>query len=217
MVLHAPLGARCSTYTMTFKLMSDYEPRGDQPDAIEQLTRGIEVGEKHQVLLGVTGSGKTFTAAKVIERANRPVLVLAHNKTLAAQLYSEFKNFFPQNAVEYFVSYYDFYQPEAYIPASDTYIEKESTLNDELDKLRMSATRSLFERRDVIVVASVSCIYGIGSRSLLRDDPGSRKGQKHRARSAAPQTGGYAIPARGRFAPRHFPRARRPPGNLSPL
>ncbi len=148
---------------MNFKLMSDYEPRGDQPDAIEQLTRGIEAGEKHQVLLGVTGSGKTFTAAKVIERANRPVLVLAHNKTLAAQLYSEFKSFFPQNAVEYFVSYYDFYQPEAYIPASDTYIEKESTINDELDKLRMSATRSLFERRDVVVVASVSCIYGIGS------------------------------------------------------
>jgi excinuclease ABC subunit B len=148
---------------MNFKLMSDYEPRGDQPDAIEQLSRGIEAGEKHQVLLGVTGSGKTFTAAKVIERANRPVLVLAHNKTLAAQLYSEFKGFFPQNAVEYFVSYYDFYQPEAYIPASDTYIEKESTINDELDKLRMSATRSLFERRDVVVVASVSCIYGIGS------------------------------------------------------
>src|ERR1700704_5413316 len=148
---------------MNFKLMSDYEPRGDQPEAIEQLSRGIEAGEKHQVLLGVTGSGKTFTAAKLIERANRPALFLAHNKTLAAQLYSEFKNFFPQNAVEYFVSYYDFYQPEAYIPASDTYIEKESTINDELDKLRMSATRSLFERRDVIIVASVSCIYGIGS------------------------------------------------------
>src|SRR6266853_2109643 len=148
---------------MNFKLMSDYEPRGDQPDAIEQLSRGVEAGEKHQVLLGVTGSGKTFTAAKVIERENRPVLVLAHNKTLAAQLYSEFKNFFPQNAVEYFVSYYDFYQPEAYLPASDTYIEQESTINDELDKLRMSATRSLFERRDVIIVASVSCIYGIGS------------------------------------------------------
>src|SRR5882757_2521621 len=148
---------------MNFKLMSDYEPRGDQPEAIEQLSRGIEAGEKHQVLLGVTGSGKTFTAAKLIERANRPALFLAHNKTLAAQLYSEFKNFFPQNAVEYFVSYYDFYQPEAYLPASDTYIEKESTINDELDKLRMSATRSLFERRDVVIVASVSCIYGIGS------------------------------------------------------
>ena len=163
MVLRGPVDAPCYPYTMNFKLMSDYEPRGDQPDAIEQLSRGIEAGEKHQVLLGVTGSGKTFTAAKVIERVNRPVLVLAHNKTLAAQLYSEFKSFFPQNAVEYFVSYYDFYQPEAYIPASDTYIEKESTINDELDKLRMSATRSLFERRDVIVVASVSCIYGIGS------------------------------------------------------
>ena len=148
---------------MNFKLMSEYEPRGDQPEAIEQLSRGLEAGEKHQVLLGVTGSGKTFTVAKMIERANRPSLVLAHNKTLAAQLYSEFKSFFPQNAVEYFVSYYDFYQPEAYIPASDTYIEKESTINDELDKLRMSATRSLFERRDVVIVASVSCIYGIGS------------------------------------------------------
>lgn len=148
---------------MNFKLMSDYEPRGDQPEAIAQLSHGIEAGEKHQVLLGVTGSGKTFTAAKLIERANRPALVLAHNKTLAAQLYSEFKSFFPQNAVEYFVSYYDYYQPEAYLPASDTYIEKESTINDELDKLRMSATRSLFERRDVVIVASVSCIYGIGS------------------------------------------------------
>src|ERR1700688_2904296 len=152
-----------ATTTMNFKLMSDYEPRGDQPEAIAQLSRGIEAGEKHQVLLGVTGSGKTFTAAKLIERANRPALVLAHNKTLAAQLYSEFKGFFPQNAVEYFVSYYDYYQPEAYLPASDTYIEKESTINDELDKLRMSATRSLFERRDVVIVASVSCIYGIGS------------------------------------------------------
>src|ERR1700683_1972310 len=148
---------------MNFKLMSDYEPRGDQPEAIEQLTRGIEAGEKHQVLLGVTGSGKTFTAAKVIERANRPVLVLAHNKTLAAQLYSEFKSFFPQNAVEYFVSYYDFYQPEAYIPASDTYIEKDSSINEEIERLRISAASSLVSRRDVIVVASVSCIYGLGS------------------------------------------------------
>src|SRR6202171_6213253 len=148
---------------INFKLMSDYDLRGDQQGATEQLSHGCEAGEKHQVLLGVTGSGKTFTAAKLIERANRPTLVLAHNKTLAAQLYSEFKNFFPQNAVEYFVSYYDYYQPEAYLPASDTFIEKESTINDELDKLRMSATRSLFERRDVIIVASVSCIYGIGS------------------------------------------------------
>src|SRR5512135_730316 len=148
---------------MNFKLMSDYEPRGDQPEAIEQLSRGIEAGEEHQVLLGVTGSGKTFTAAKVIERANRPVLVLAHNKTLAAQLYSEFKGFFPQNAVEYFVSYYDFYQPEAYIPASDTYIEKESSINEEIDKLRLAATAALFDRRDVIIVSSVSCIYGLGA------------------------------------------------------
>jgi len=146
-----------------FKLRSSYQPRGDQPAAIEQLVRGVEGGEKHQVLLGVTGSGKTFTMAKVIDAVNRPALVLAHNKTLAAQLYHEFKNFFPENAVEYFVSYYDFYQPEAYVPSADVYIEKESTINDELDKLRMSATRSLFERRDVIIVASVSCIYGLGS------------------------------------------------------
>ncbi len=148
---------------MKFKLRSSYQPRGDQPAAIDQLVRGVEAGEKHQVLLGVTGSGKTFTMAKVIEAVNRPALVLAHNKTLAAQLYHEFKSFFPENAVEYFVSYYDFYQPEAYVPSADVYIEKEATINDELDKLRMSATRSLFERRDVIIVASVSCIYGLGS------------------------------------------------------
>jgi excinuclease ABC subunit B len=148
---------------MKFKLHSDYQPRGDQPEAIDQLYRGLEAGEKEQVLLGVTGSGKTFTMAKLIEAANRPALVLAHNKTLAAQLYHEFKSFFPENAVEYFVSYYDFYQPEAYVPSADIYIDKEATINDELDKLRMSATRSLFERTDVIVVASVSCIYGIGS------------------------------------------------------
>jgi len=148
---------------MKFKLASDYEPRGDQPEAISQLVRGLRDGDRDQVLLGVTGSGKTFTVAKVIEQLDRPAIVLAHNKTLAAQLFHEFKSFFPQNAVEYFVSYYDYYQPEAYVPASDTFIEKEATINDELDKLRMSATRSLFERRDVIVVASVSCIYGIGS------------------------------------------------------
>jgi excinuclease ABC subunit B len=148
---------------MNFKLSSDYEPRGDQPEAIAELVRGVENGEKHQVLLGVTGSGKTFTMAKVIEHVNRPTLVLAHNKTLAAQLYHEFRGFFPHNAVEYFVSYYDYYQPEAYMPSSDTYIEKEATINDELDKLRMSATRSLLERRDVVIVASVSCIYGLGS------------------------------------------------------
>jgi excinuclease ABC subunit B len=148
---------------MQFRLRSGYQPRGDQPAAIDQLLRGVEAGEKHQVLLGVTGSGKTFTMAKVIEAVNRPALVLAHNKTLAAQLYHEFKSFFPENAVEYFVSYYDFYQPEAYVPSADVYIEKEATINDELDKLRMSATRSLFERRDVVIVASVSCIYGLGS------------------------------------------------------
>src|ERR1700674_2723983 len=148
---------------MKFKLRSNYQPRGDQPAAIEQLYRGLEGGEKYQVLLGVTGSGKTYSMAKVIEQTNRPTLVLAHNKVLAAQLYHEFKSFFPHNAVEYFVSYYDYYQPEAYIPAGDVYIEKESTVNAELDKLRLSATRTLFERRDCIIVASVSCIYGLGS------------------------------------------------------
>jgi len=148
---------------MDFQLVTNYKPRGDQPRAIEELVGGIASGEQHQVLLGVTGSGKTFTMAKVIEELNRPALILAHNKTLAAQLYNEFKQFFPNNAVEYFVSYYDYYQPEAYIPSGDLYIEKEATINDELDKLRLSATRSLFERRDAIIVSSVSCIYGLGS------------------------------------------------------
>ncbi len=148
---------------MSFRLAVNYSPRGDQATAIEELVRGVRDGETHQVLLGVTGSGKTFTMAKVIEAIGRPSLVMAHNKTLAAQLYHEFKSFFPENAVEYFVSYYDYYQPEAYIPSSDVYIEKEATINDELDKLRLSATRSLFERRDCVIVASVSCIYGLGS------------------------------------------------------
>src|SRR5271154_7219611 len=148
---------------MGFHLGVDYRPRGDQAAAIDQLFRGLLDGEKHQVLLGVTGSGKTYTMAQLIEKTGRPALVLAHNKTLAAQLYHEFKSFFPQNAVEYFVSYYDYYQPEAYIPSGDIYIEKEATINDELDKLRLSATRSLFERRDCVIVASVSCIYGLGS------------------------------------------------------
>src|SRR5713226_8796070 len=148
---------------MPFRLAVNYSPRGDQAAAIEELLRGVKNGETHQVLLGVTGSGKTFTMAKVIEALGRPALVLAHNKTLAAQLYGEFRSFFPSNAVEYFVSYYDYYQPEAYIPSSDVYIEKEATINDELDKLRLSATRSLFERRDCVIVASVSCIYGLGS------------------------------------------------------
>ena len=148
---------------MSFHVAVSYTPQGDQRNAIAELSRGVEEGEKHQVLLGVTGSGKTFTMAKMIERLGRPALILAHNKTLAAQLYQEFKTFFPNNAVEYFVSYYDYYQPEAYIASSDVYIEKESTVNDELDRLRLSATRSLFERPDCIIVASVSCIYGIGS------------------------------------------------------
>jgi excinuclease ABC subunit B len=148
---------------MSFRLAVNYTPKGDQATAIGELVRGVRDGEAHQVLLGVTGSGKTFTMAKVIEAIGRPALVMAHNKTLAAQLYHEFKSFFPDNAVEYFVSYYDYYQPEAYIPSSDVYIEKEATINDELDKLRLSATRSLFERRDCVIVASVSCIYGLGS------------------------------------------------------
>jgi excinuclease ABC subunit B len=148
---------------MSFRLGIDYKPRGDQGEAIEQLVRGILDGEEHQVLLGVTGSGKTFTMAKVIEALERPALIMAHNKILAAQLYQEFKNFFPSNAIEYFVSYYDYYQPEAYVPAADLYIEKEATINEELDKLRLSATRSLFERRDCVIISSVSCIYGLGS------------------------------------------------------
>jgi excinuclease ABC subunit B len=147
---------------MQFKLISENQPKGDQPEAIKQIVNGLDDGAKNQVLLGITGSGKTFTIANVIQKVQRPTLVLAHNKTLAAQLYQEFKTFFPENAVEYFVSYYDYYQPEAYVPASDIYIEKEATINDEIDRLRLSATRALIERRDVIVVASVSCIYGLG-------------------------------------------------------
>ncbi len=161
--MYAQAAAFGTIELMGFHLTVDYRPRGDQGAAIEQLFRGVLDGEKHQVLLGVTGSGKTFSMAKVIEKAGRPALVLAHNKTLAAQLYHEFKTFFPSNAVEYFVSYYDYYQPEAYIPSGDIYIEKEATINDELDKLRLAATKSLFERRDCVIVASVSCIYGLGS------------------------------------------------------
>jgi excinuclease ABC subunit B len=146
-----------------FKLASDYEPAGDQPTAIKELTEQALDGEKSQVLLGVTGSGKTFTMAKVIETLQRPALVMAPNKILAAQLYGEFKSYFPDNAVEFFVSYYDYYQPEAYVPRSDTYIEKESSVNEAIDRMRHSATRSLLERDDVIIVASVSCLYGIGS------------------------------------------------------
>jgi excinuclease ABC subunit B len=168
-----------TTMTSQFQLVSEYRPQGDQPTAIKALVEGLQQGEKHQVLLGITGSGKTFTVASVIEAVNRPALIMAHNKTLAAQLYQEFKTFFPHNAVEYFVSYYDYYQPEAYVPASDTYIEKEATINDEIDRLRLSATRSVFERRDVIIVASVSAIYGIGDPNayygmLMWIEPGQR-------------------------------------------
>src|SRR5687767_12341443 len=164
---------------MQFRLISENVPKGDQPEAIEQLVENLVDGVKDQVLLGITGSGKTFTIANVIQRVQRPTLVLAHNKTLAAQLYQEFKTFFPENAVEYFVSYYDYYQPEAYVPASDLYIEKEATINDEIDRLRLSATRALFERHDVIVVASVSCIYGLGDPDayygmLLFIEPGQK-------------------------------------------
>ncbi|MBP5280846.1 MAG: DEAD/DEAH box helicase family protein, partial [Erysipelotrichaceae bacterium] len=145
-----------------FQLVSEYKPTGDQPEAIDRLVEGLNEGKHEQVLLGATGTGKTFTIANVIQRVNKPTLVFAHNKTLAGQLYSEFKEFFPENAVEYFVSYYDYYQPEAYIPRTDTYIEKSASINDEIDRLRHNTTRSLYERNDVIIVASVSCIYGLG-------------------------------------------------------
>ena len=146
-----------------FEIVSNYKPSGDQPKAIQELVEGIQAGKRHQTLLGATGTGKTFTISNVIKEVNKPTLVMAHNKTLAGQLYSEFKEFFPNNAVEYFVSYYDYYQPEAYVPQTDTFIEKDSSINDEIDKLRHSATSALFERKDVIIIASVSCIYGLGS------------------------------------------------------
>src|ERR1700742_4983214 len=173
---------------MAFKLHSPFPPSGDQPEAISQLTEGILQGERYQTLLGVTGSGKTFTVANVIQNVQRPTLVLTHNKTLVAQLYGEFKQFFPDNAVGYFVSYYDYYQPEAYLPVSDTYIEKDLSINEELDKLRLQATTELLSgRRDIIVVASVSCIYGIGNptdfeNGIVRIDRGqtiSRQGLLH--------------------------------------
>ena len=153
-----------------FELVSPFQPTGDQPQAIESLINGFRRGKKFETLLGVTGSGKTFTMATVIQALNKPTLVLAHNKTLAAQLYSEFKEFFPHNSVEYFVSYYDYYQPEAYVPQTDLYIEKDSAINDEIDKLRHSATASLFERKDVVIVSSVSCIYGLGSPEECLED-----------------------------------------------
>ena len=153
----------------TFDIQSSYRPSGDQPTAIAELVQGVKDGKRHQTLLGATGTGKTFTISNVIKEVNKPTLVMAHNKTLAGQLYSEFKEFFPNNAVEYFVSYYDYYQPEAYVPQTDTYIEKDSSVNDEIDKLRHSATSALFERRDVIIIASVSCIYGLGSPEEYRE------------------------------------------------
>ncbi len=191
---------------MQFRLISENQPKGDQPEAIEQLVRNLNDGARDQVLLGITGSGKTFTIANVIEQVQRPTLVIAHNKTLAAQLYQEFKTFFPDNAVEYFVSYYDYYQPEAYVPASDLYIEKEATINDEIDRLRLAATRALFERHDVIVVASVSCIYGLGDPDayygmLVFIEPG----QKIQAGRVSAEAGRPAIRAgEYRFRPRRF-------------
>ena len=152
-----------------FELISDYQPTGDQPEAIAQLTQGLKKGEHAQILLGATGTGKTFTISNVIAKANKPTLILSHNKTLAGQLYGEMKKFFPNNAVEYFVSYYDYYQPEAYVPSSDTYIEKDASINDEIDKLRHAATSALLERNDVIVVASVSSIFGLGDPREYRD------------------------------------------------
>lgn len=164
---------------MNFKLTSKYKPTGDQPEAIRELTDGLERGDKSQVLLGVTGSGKTFTVANVIANVNKPTLILSHNKTLAAQLYEEMKAFFPDNAVEYYVSYYDYYQPEAYMPVTDTYIEKDLAINDEIDKLRLSAVSSLLSgRKDVIVVSSVSCIYGMGAPIAMKENVISiKKGQ----------------------------------------
>ena len=194
-----------------FEIVSEYEPKGDQPTAIAELVAGVNEHERNQVLLGVTGSGKTFTMAQVIEGTQRPALILAPNKTLAAQLYGEFKSFFPDNAVEYFVSYYDYYQPEAYVPRTDTYIEKESSINEQIDRMRHAATRSLLERDDVIIVASVSCIYGIGSVETYTAMTFTV--QRRRAAVARPAAGRSrraALPAQRRRLPaRHLPRARR--------
>ena len=179
-----------------FKLVTDYRPQGDQPRAIEELAAGVVRGDEHQVLLGVTGSGKTFTMANVIARVQRPTLVVVHNKTLAAQLYGEFRELFPHNAVEYFISYFDYYQPEAYLPSSDTYIEKDSFVNDEIERMRHSATRSLQTRDDVIIVASVSCIYGLGTARSLREP---RRARGHRRGAGAGRlhapAGGCAVRA----------------------
>ncbi|HEX4173028.1 MAG TPA: DEAD/DEAH box helicase family protein, partial [Acetobacteraceae bacterium] len=178
-VLFIPEKQPAKPLTRRLKVVSEYEPSGDQPTAIAELTAGVVQAERDQVLLGVTGSGKTFTMAKVIEAVQKPTLILAPNKTLAAQLYGEMKQFFPDNAVEYFVSYYDYYQPEAYVPRTDTYIEKDAQINEQIDRMRHAATQSLLERNDVVVVASVSCIYGIGSvetysRMVVRLETGGR-------------------------------------------
>src|SRR4030088_1059662 len=189
-----------------FSLVSDFTLAGDQQRAIGELVEGLNRGDTHQVLLGVTGSGKTFTMAQTIARVNRPTLVMVHNKTLAAQLFQEFRRFFPENAVEYFVSYYDYYQPEAYVPATDSYIEKEATINEEIDRMRLSATRSLFERRDVIIVASVSCIYGLGSAGgVLGDAPAARARTADQPRRDSPQA---------RRDPVRAERSRLRPGNV---
>src|SRR5690625_1452142 len=198
------------------EITSDFEPAGDQPQAIAELTENLLKGERDQVLLGVTGSGKTFTMAHVIQNLQRPTLVLAPNKTLAAQLYAEMKSFFPDNAVEYFVSYYDYYQPEAYVPRTDTYVEKESSINEQIDRMRHSATRALFERRDVLIVASVSCIYGIGSpatyaamtRTIKEGGYAGPQGPAAAAHGAAVQA------QRPQLRARYLPRARRRAGDL---
>ncbi len=195
-----------------FKIISEFKPTGDQPQAIEKLASGILKGQKHQVLLGVTGSGKTFTMANVVEQVQKPTLVIAHNKTLAAQLYNEFKELFPDNAVEYFVSYYDYYQPEAYLPTTDTYIEKDSSINEQIDRMRHSATNSLFERNDVIVVVLglVHLRPGL-ARSLPRHAAVPRKGAAHRARTSMLRklVDIQYDAERLRFPPRHLPGARR--------
>ncbi len=208
---HRPPRPEKSEGGVRFEIKSEYEPKGDQPTAIKELVEGIKRNDRTQVLLGVTGSGKTYTMAQVIEATQRPAIILAPNKTLAAQLYGEFKSFFPDNAVEYFVSYYDYYQPEAYVPRTDTYIEKDSSINEQIDRMRHSATRALLERDDVIIVASVSCIYGIGSvETYTAMTFAHEEGRAHRPAPADRRSRGASVQAHAaRFHPRHLPRARR--------
>ena len=205
------LGNASQMNPQPFKLEAGFEPAGDQPQAIEKLVAGLNEGLAHQTLLGVTGSGKTMTAASVIERVQRPAMVLAHNKTLAAQLYGEFREFFPHNAVEYFVSYYDYYQPEAYVPSSDTYIEKDSSVNEHIEQMRLSATKALLERPDSIIVATVSSIYGLGDpQAYLSMVLHLVRGEPHRPAQAPAAAGGDAIHAqRARSHAGHLSRARR--------